>query len=100
VKDQEGFHIIKVDEKKEAQLQGLDSVKVKITTKLKRDKQKEKVEQLLADLKSKSKITINEDLFKAEAKEEEAPPAEGQKPESAPQAPETKPDVKAAPEKK
>ena len=103
VKDQEGFHIIKVDEKKEAQQQGLDSVKVRITTKLKRDKQKEKIEALLASLKAKNKVTINEELLKAEAKAEE-PPAAGIKPESAPTAPEAKPEVKpetkAEPEKK
>ena len=103
VKDQEGFHIIKVDEKKEAQQQGLDSVKVRITTKLKRDKQKEKIEALLASLKAKNKVTINEELLKAEAKAEE-PPAAGIKPEAAPPAPEAKPEVKpetkAEPEKK
>jgi parvulin-like peptidyl-prolyl isomerase len=103
LKDQDGFHIIKVDEKKEGQLQGLDSVKVRITTKLKKDKQKEKVEALLASLKAKNKVTINEELLKAEAKAEE-PPAAGIKPEAAPPAPEAKPEVKpetkAEPEKK
>ena len=103
IKDQEGFHIIRVDEKKEGQLQGLDSVKVKITTKLKRDKQKEKIEALLASLKAKNKVTINEELLKAEAKAEE-PPAAEIKPEAAPPAPEAKPEVKpetkAEPEKK
>ena len=102
VKDQEGFHIIKVDEKKGAQQQGLDSVKVRITTKLKRDKQKEMVEGLIASLKAKNKVTINEELLKAAAKEEEAPPAEEQKPETKPQTPESKPEVKpeAKPETK
>jgi peptidyl-prolyl cis-trans isomerase C len=93
VKDQEGFHIIKVDEKKEGHLQGLDSVKVRITTKLKRDKQKEMVEGLIASLKAKNKVTINEEILKAAAKEEGAPPAEEQKPEA-------KPETKAEPEKK
>jgi parvulin-like peptidyl-prolyl isomerase len=107
IKDQEGFHIIRVDEKKEGQLQGLDSVKVRITTKLKRDKQKEKIEALLASLKAKNKITINEELLKAEAKAEE-PPAAEIKPEAVPPAleakpevkPEAKPETKAEPEKK
>jgi parvulin-like peptidyl-prolyl isomerase len=104
VKDQEGFHIIKVDEMKEAQQQGLDSVKVRITTKLKREKQKEKIEELLVSLKAKTKITINEELLKPETKLETTPPAGESKPEATPQTPETKieviPQAEAKPEVK
>jgi parvulin-like peptidyl-prolyl isomerase len=107
VKDQEGFHIIKVDEKKEAQQQWFDSVKVRITNKLKREKQREKAQELLNSLKAKTKVTINEELLKPETKPETPPTPEAKPevtapaPETKPEAkPEAKPETKAEPEKK
>lgn len=93
IKDHEGYHIIKVDEKKEAKQQTLEEVKTRITNKLKREKQKEMVEALLTSLKNKNKVTINEDLLKQEKTSDEKPVE--LKPEQPPQVPDAKTETKS-----
>ncbi len=58
-----GFHIIKVVEKKEGKQKAFEESKTEIEKKLLSKKRKEKFDILIAELKSKSKITINNDVL-------------------------------------
>ena len=58
-----GFHIIKVLEKREGKQKNIDEAKPEIQKKLLTKKRKEKFDTLVADLKSKAKISINNDVL-------------------------------------
>src|SRR3972149_2956507 len=58
-----GFHIIKVLEKREGKQKNIDEAKPEIEKKLLAKKRKEKFDTLVADLKSKAKISINNDIL-------------------------------------
>src|SRR3989337_2945734 len=58
-----GFHIIKVLEKREGKQKNIDEAKPEIQKKLLTTKRKEKFDTLVADLKAKAKISINNDLL-------------------------------------
>jgi peptidyl-prolyl cis-trans isomerase C len=85
IQTQFGFHIIKVLDKKGGQRLSLDASQAQIQQKLLQEKQKTTFDALLADLKSKAKISIHDDLLN-----EAAAPA-GQMPPAAPAAPATPP---------
>ncbi len=59
-----GFHIIKLLDKKEGKTQGFEEVKGDLENKLVAKKRKDMFDSLVAGLKSKAKITINEELLK------------------------------------
>ena len=59
-----GFHIIKLLDKKEGKTQSFEEVKINLENKLIAKKRKDMFDSLVAGLKSKAKITINEDLLK------------------------------------
>ncbi len=58
-----GFHIIKLLEKKEGKQKSIDESKPEIEKKLLGQKRKDKFDTLVADLKAKAKISINNDLL-------------------------------------
>lgn len=60
-----GFHIIKVLGKREGRQKGFDESNKEIEKKLIAQKRKERFDTLVAELKSKAKITINEDILKS-----------------------------------
>lgn len=64
VKTQFGFHIIKVLEKREGRKKGFDEAKTELERMILKNKRKERFDTLVAELKSKAKITINEDILK------------------------------------
>lgn len=61
-----GFHIIKVKERKEGKIKNYEEVKKDLENSLLNKKRKERFDTLVAELKSKAKININEDLLKEE----------------------------------
>ncbi|MFH1848188.1 MAG: peptidyl-prolyl cis-trans isomerase [Candidatus Omnitrophota bacterium] len=63
VKSQFGYHIIKVTDHKPTELQPLDSVKQRISNELLAQKRKDAYDIFVGGLKSKSKITVNEELL-------------------------------------
>lgn len=58
VKTQYGFHIIRIDDKKAAEQKSFDAVKVQIVQTMKTQKQREKFQSWVEDVKKKSKIEI------------------------------------------
>ena len=58
-----GFHIIKLLEKKEGKQKSVEESKPEIEKKLLGQKRKDKFDTLVADLKAKAKISINNDLL-------------------------------------
>lgn len=64
VKTQFGYHIIKLTERKEPRTRELSEVKGEIEKDLESQKEKEGFERLIKDLRSKSRIKINEGLLK------------------------------------
>ncbi len=72
VKTQFGWHIIKVLDKKESKVKSLDEVKPEIEQKLLQEKQKKAYDELLASLKSKMDVKINEASFKTPEAEKPA----------------------------
>jgi len=58
-----GFHIIKLLEKKEGKQKSIEESKSEIEKKLLGQKRKDKFDTLVADLKAKAKISINDDLL-------------------------------------
>ncbi len=64
VKTQFGYHIIKVEEKKDPQAIGFDEVKGQIQDYLLRNKQNQVYREYTNQLKNKYEITINEELLK------------------------------------
>ena len=59
-----GFHIIKLIDKKEGKTKNFEEVKKDLENKLITKRRKDSFDSLVAGLKSKAKITINEDLLK------------------------------------
>lgn len=59
-----GFHIIKLIDKKEGKARGFDEVKKDLENKLINKRRKDSFDSMVAGLKSKAKITINEELLK------------------------------------
>lgn len=64
VKTQFGYHIIKLTERRESRSRELSDVKDEIEKDLKGQAEREGFERLIKDLRSKSRITINESLLK------------------------------------
>jgi len=75
VKSQFGYHIIKVTEKEPEKLLSFNDVKDQLKQMLLADKQKERFEQILKDLKDKNKVIIHKDLLMPPAPKAEAAPA-------------------------
>lgn len=75
VKSQFGYHIIKVTEKQPEKVLSYDEVKDQLKQMLLADKQKERFEQILKDLKDKNKVIIHKDLLMPPAPKAEAAPA-------------------------
>jgi len=74
VKTQFGYHIIRLEGMKAPSYVAFDEVKDFIKQKISQEKQKEILEKYIEDLKKIAKITINEELLKAEKPEKtEAP---------------------------
>lgn len=74
VKTQFGYHIIRLEGMKAPSYVPFDEVKDFIKQKISQEKQKEILEKYIEDLKKIAKITINEELLKAEKPEKtEAP---------------------------
>lgn len=59
-----GYHLIKVTGRKEGKKKGFEEVSKELEKKLLTKKRKERFDTLVAELKSKAKITINEDILK------------------------------------
>lgn len=83
VKSQFGYHIIKLTDKKPAQIQELKDASAKIKNELLMKKKREAFDKLVADLRAKAKIKINKSLLevKTEApkpEEPSAPPVENE----------------------
>ena len=66
VQTQFGFHIIKIKERKEGKIKNYDEVKKDLENSLINKKRKDRFDTLVAELKAKGKITINEDLLKGD----------------------------------
>lgn len=66
VKTQFGYHIIKLTDKKNPEVQEFSAVKDMIKRELIRNKKKELLEKMMTDAKSKAKIVVNEKLFEQE----------------------------------
>ena len=64
VKTQFGYHIIKLEDKKEASTKEFYEVSDDIKKKLLSGKQREEYQKWLSKIKKKAKIKINEDFFK------------------------------------
>ena len=72
IKTQFGYHIIKLEGMKPPQYVPFEEVKDFIKQKIAQEKQKELFEHYVADLKKSAKITINEQLLKAEERSDKA----------------------------
>lgn len=68
-----GFHIIKLLDKKEGKTKSFSEVKGELENKLITKKRKDMFDSLVAGLKSKAKITINEDILKQDSTSENIP---------------------------
>lgn len=77
-----GYHIIKLLDRKDADVQPFDKVKDKIVETQTKKKQKEMFENYVNSLKKEAKLEINDSLLKDETKKEEKP--SGEKKEEAP----------------
>jgi peptidyl-prolyl cis-trans isomerase C len=71
VKTQFGYHIIRLEGMKAPSYVAFDEVKDFIKQKISQEKQKEILEKYIEDLKKIAKITINEELLKAEKPEKQ-----------------------------
>ncbi|MCX5802279.1 MAG: peptidylprolyl isomerase [Proteobacteria bacterium] len=71
VKTQFGYHIIRLEGMKAPSYVPFDEVKDFIKQKISQEKQKEILEKYIEDLKKAAKITINEELLKAEKPEKQ-----------------------------
>jgi len=71
VKTQFGWHIIKVTGTKPAKTKEFDEVKAEIEQKLLQEKQKKAYDDLMASLKAKADVKVNEELFKAKEQPKE-----------------------------
>ncbi len=82
VKTQFGWHIIKVTGTKAAKTKEFDEVKGEIEQKLLQEKQKKAYDDLMASLKAKADIKVNEELFKGkeQPKEDAAKVEKAEKP--------------------
>ena len=87
VKTQLGYHIIQLQGMKPSAYTPFDEVKDFIKQRIVQEKQNDVLEKYVAELKAKSKITINADLLKSES--EKAAPA-GTKGETSAPAPAAK----------
>ena len=77
VKTQLGYHIIKLEGVKAPAYVPFPEVKDFIRQKMLQEKQTEMVQKYIEDLKKNAKIVINEEFFKEEAKQGEAPAKAG-----------------------
>ncbi len=64
VLSKEGYHIIKLLNKKEGKTKSLKEASSRIENKLKQKKRNEGIEKLMKDLKSKTKVVVHEDVLK------------------------------------
>lgn len=64
VKTQFGYHVIKLEEKQPAREQSFDEVKDQLKQMLLSNKQRERFETLLKELKDKTKVVIHEELLR------------------------------------
>jgi peptidyl-prolyl cis-trans isomerase C len=64
VLSKEGYHIIKLLNKKEEKTKSLKEASSRIENKLKQKKRNEGIEKLMKDLKSKTKVVVHEDVLK------------------------------------
>lgn len=83
VKTQFGYHIIKLTDKKPAQIQELKDASAKIKNELLMKKKRDAFDKLVADLRTKAKIKINESLLEEKTKAPKtekvpAPPVENE----------------------
>ena len=74
VKGKNAWHVLKVDEKKPAQVQELNEVKSRVENIILREKQKKDYDDLLAGLKEKNKVEKHTELLEAPKAEEPKPP--------------------------
>jgi peptidyl-prolyl cis-trans isomerase C len=80
----EGYHIIKLLERKEAEKKTLKDAKTSVENKLKQKKRKDGYDKLLENLKASHKVVINEDALKKVAESSQAAGTQG-KPEGKPE---------------
>jgi peptidyl-prolyl cis-trans isomerase C len=73
VKTKFGYHVIKLTDRKSPEVQEFSSVSELIKKELAREQKKELLEQLTDGLKSKAKITVNEELLEEIVGEAEEP---------------------------
>lgn len=66
VKTPFGYHIIKVDERQEPTLRPFESVRQMIHVRLARERQRDQLQALLKELKSRVKTEVNPNIFDAE----------------------------------
>jgi parvulin-like peptidyl-prolyl isomerase len=97
-KTQFGYHIIKLEGMKPPTYVPFEEVKDFIKQKVGQEKQKELFEKYVADLKKAAKITINEQVLKAEEKQGKTGASE--KPEATQGKPEVKQEKPGEPDKK
>ncbi|MDP3789613.1 MAG: peptidylprolyl isomerase [Candidatus Omnitrophota bacterium] len=92
VKTQFGYHIIKLTDKKNPEVQPFDSVKDMVKRELERSKKKDLLDKMMSDAKGSAKIVINEKVLDEEIKKDSpaAKPAEN----AAEKAPEKAPEKK------
>lgn len=78
VKTQFGYHIIKLTDKKNPEVQPFDSVKDMVKRELERSKKKDLLDNMMSDAKGSAKIVINEKVLDGEIKKDALPekPAE------------------------
>jgi peptidyl-prolyl cis-trans isomerase C len=74
IKTQLGYHIIQLQGMKPPASTPYEEVKEFIKQRLVQERQNEVLEKYVADLKSKAKITVNEELLKGDAKKDDAVP--------------------------
>jgi peptidyl-prolyl cis-trans isomerase C len=86
VKTQFGYHIIKVTEKQPEKIMAYDTVKDQLKQMLVSDKQKERFEAILKDLKDKNKVVIHKELLTSNPASAgpPAPPVQNKPVEAAP----------------
>ncbi len=59
-----GYHIIKLEDRREAKQKTFDEVKAQIKMKLQQQKEREKIEEAIAKLKKEVKIEVFEEALK------------------------------------